>query len=314
MLFPSIVFHLYDPRSFGISATDKIVIFQEYFTDEVASSYAGRSDIFFISDIRTANYGNIEQEAFKNNGITRFNNLGAPIGEARIIKKALMEAKIANEDQIWGDMSMQQKWVLIMNPEHAFLKFRLPYAIDGEDKLVPYLKGVVYWQMWPPQTSTETRLKPLRNSSGLYEIENWSILDYEEYCFYHNAIDREQTTYINPFTNIPNPVDPPELLNDYDSIGEAYILKLYYEKFGSDDIYKDVVTLSKYLTQYITSRQPIKHTLSTLRSSPMRSAGKRAADVYNMRQGISIPKRDAYHHTKVMINPTWRKNTARLRP
>ena len=221
MLFPSFTFHLYDPRNFNIKPTDRIKIFQEYFTDEIANNYSGRSDVFFISDIRTANYGEIEDEKYTKYGINK------ATASKNIIDKIYKEAQIINEDQIWGDMNMQQNWVLIMNPEHALLKFRLPYALDGKDKIVQYLKGVVYWQVWPPQSSTETRLKPVRSSEGFYEVENWSILEYEQWCFYHNVIERENISYLNPFTNSLDPIDYPELLNDYDSTAEAYILKLY---------------------------------------------------------------------------------------
>ena len=40
-----------------------------------------------------------------------------------------------------------------MNPEHALIKFRLPYYYNNTDVNKTYLKGVVYWQPWAPQSS-----------------------------------------------------------------------------------------------------------------------------------------------------------------
>ena len=315
MLFPSIVFHLYDPREFSIKATDKITIYQEYFTDDVAQRYANRSDVFFICDIRTACYSDIETKKLSSFGIRKFDNRGNPIGNQQLIRKAHKEAQVENEDQIWVDMTMQQNWVMIMNPEEAFLKFRLPYALDGKDRIVQYLQGMVYWQAWAPQTSTETRLKPFRNASGVYEAKDWSILEYEEWCFYHNVVEREQTKYLNPLTNTTAPIDPPELLNDYDSTAEAYILKLYYEKFAVQDTYpgisnqqtldklkSDVVNLSRYITRYISANQSTKLTLASLRASPTKSANRRAMG--------TCTKKPSYQHTKVVMNPTWRRFTS----
>lgn len=283
MLFPAVTFHLYDPREFEIQETEMIKIYQEYFTDEVASRYSDRGDVFFVSDIRTANHKEMDEKKLIEYGIKK-DKKGKPIGSASVIRAILDESRIENEDQIWGDMSMQQNWVLIMNPEHALLKLRFPYSLDGKDKILKYLKGTVYWQMWAPQTSTETRLKPEKNSMGKYELGDWSILEYEQLCFYHNVVEREQIDYLNPFTGRKTRVDDDELLNDYDSVGEAFVLKLYYEKFGSENLYNDVVNLSRKITG-------------------------RGRSLSNMRRNAKnkrIPVRSAYQHTKIMMNPTWR--------
>src|SRR5579872_5210738 len=59
-MFPAFRFELYDPNPFDMKVlgnNDKITIFtgkNGYFTDEMAQKYVGRNDIFFVSDIRTA--------------------------------------------------------------------------------------------------------------------------------------------------------------------------------------------------------------------------------------------------------------------
>lgn len=126
-MFPSFTFHLYDPSKFEIKETDKIKIFtgpdQGYFTDEVAQKYAGRNDIFFISDIRTSGHKSTYDEFYAKNNITEFDIEGEPLlskYDIQFIKKVQREAENALEDRIANsDMKWQENWVKIMNPEHA---------------------------------------------------------------------------------------------------------------------------------------------------------------------------------------------------
>ena len=55
-LFPEIVFHLYDPAPFKVKSNPHIHLYQQYFTNEDAKQWSGRDDVYFISDIRTADY------------------------------------------------------------------------------------------------------------------------------------------------------------------------------------------------------------------------------------------------------------------
>ena len=311
-MFPALTFHLYDPADFDIKESDKIRLFKEYFTEDVARRYAERDDVFFVSDIRTADYKSLQHKALAKRGVTEFNNDGTPKASMAVIKEAYKEAEVTNEDQIWGDMNMQQNWVMAMNPEHALLKFRLPYVLDGNERMVQYLKGIVYWQVWAPQTSTETRLKPVRNSSGLYETADWNILEYEQWCFHHNTVSREQTFYQNPFTDNNDPIDYPELLNDFDSVAEATILRMYLVKLGVSDVYTQVKRLSRLITlsinHYRVDTKGAK-SLSSKRSSPVKSSSKSALDAFrNKRTGRPV-RHTAFQHTKVALNPSWRQDT-----
>ena len=311
-MFPAFTFHLYDPAPFDVAETDRIRLFKEYFTDEVAQRYAGRKDVFLVSDIRTADYKSLYRQSLAKRGITEYDNTGTPKGNYDLIRQSFKEAEVANEDQIWGDMTMQQNWILVMNPEHAFIKFRLPYVLDGNDRIVQYLKGIVYWQVWPPQTSTETRLKPIRNANGLYELADWSTLEYEQWCFYHNTVDRERIVYSNPFTDTYDPIDYPELLNDYDSVAEAIILKAYLEKMGfKGDLYAQVKKMSRLMTwvinRYRTDEGGAKD-LASKRISPVKSSSKAALDAFrNKRKGRPNVPAQAFQHTQVEVNPTWRQ-------
>lgn len=283
-MFPAFTFYLYDPSPFSITENDKIKIFtgeeKGFFTDTVAESFANRKDVFFISDIRTSDWKKNLNTAFTKYGITEFDEFNQPIGDNDIIQQARDEASPVTEEEVWSDMQAQQRWVQIMNPEHALLKFRLPWPNDGVDKQFKYLKGIIYWQPWAPHTSTETRLKPVKDSSGKYELVNYSILTYEQQCFYHNTVSRELVHYKNIFTGTDEPIDFPELLNDYDSTAEAMILKQYFRKQGVKDInqsYTIVKQLSRTITSILNFNDLEKETSTTLcilRSTPYKASGR----------------------------------------
>jgi hypothetical protein len=56
-LFPNATFHLYDPAPFQITETERIKLFNEYFTDDIARTYSRdgipmTTRVVFICDIR----------------------------------------------------------------------------------------------------------------------------------------------------------------------------------------------------------------------------------------------------------------------
>jgi len=326
-LFPDIEFHLYDPARFEIKETDKIKLFNQYFTDDVAKHYSGRNDIFFISDIRTSNNRAKFLDLLEKNGYNKFDRHGNPIGPRYVLDKLEREANILNEDQIWGDMNMQQQWVLLMNPEHALLKFRLPYSFDGSERKLKYLTGIVYWQVWPGPTSTEARLKPVKNSQGKYELGNWSNLEYEQWGFYHNTVEREQFFYLNPFFNNTDAIDYPELLNDYDSTAEAYILSLYATSQGLSEnieVYQTVKMISSSITLALNVNKSVYNAISLSKKrkygnpirplltprrpksqQPPRSPRRVIVQSTSTRQP---PTTGEYIHTQVRNDSSWRQN------
>ena len=77
---------------------------KQFFTNETATQWAGRNDVYFMCDIRQLTY-NREEDLTE-------------------------DVKRRNEDIVWGDMLSQQEWVKIIKPVKSFLKFRLPYSWD----------------------------------------------------------------------------------------------------------------------------------------------------------------------------------------
>src|SRR5579871_2203255 len=152
-LFPLFNFHLYDPKPFAIKPTSNISIYNQKFTDGDCKRWAGRSDVFFVCDIRSA----------------------AP-GED--IKTGDDELKRI-EDGIKNDMVNQRTWVEIIKPVQAHLKFRLPYPYSWTTELkFNYFKGFCYVQPWAMTSSTETRLVPEKVNGG-YVYATYDIKDYE---------------------------------------------------------------------------------------------------------------------------------------
>src|SRR5205085_256882 len=240
-------------------------------------------------------YKRIQREEYVKVGFTDFDDEGNPVEPTNtaafvkfknMVDIAIVEADNRNEEEIWRDMQLQQNWVLLINPEHAHLKFRLPWPgkMKNDINEYQYLAGTALWQPWAPQTSTETRLKPLRNKNNEYELSTWNIVEYEQWCFYHNTIGRENIFYLNIFTSNKDPLDssnPPELLNNYDSTSEAFILKLYVEKSGDiTNLYKKVLSLSRLITSslnhYRTDERAM--TLAERRVAPIKSSSKSAQD------------------------------------
>jgi len=278
MMFPNIIFHLYDPRGYNIKETDKIKLFTGYFTDEIAESYYGK-DVFFISDIRRFGVDVFQGPILKREGISEeeFDEFIKSTSRDKRFLDIKTEIDAAFEANVWEDMIMQQEWVKLINPEKAILKFKIPfpdYRKTEEDILTlnkSYLKGFVLKQIWQGNTSAETRLIPMKNEKGIYEENIWNMKEYEEMCFYHNKKIRPDY-YKNPLNNSIYPIDSEELTNDYDSTAEAFIIKTYLERFNDIPNHKleeYVIRFSRKITEFLTRKDKIN--LELLRKSESKS-------------------------------------------
>ena len=208
--FPSFSWELYDPNPHNplLSKTPRVRIHQQFFTDDDAKHYAGRPDIFFITDLRTTSYlGGFE-------------------------RKLTEPQERANEALVQENMDQQARWYNLIQPVQASLKFRLPYLYKWVDRVQKptrkYLDGLVYIQAWAPCTSTETRLVPTK---GAPERE-WNYAAHEEVMFNHNVETREKQTFLNPITASILPIAPSlGLTNDYDSTMTTVVVMDYLSKF-----------------------------------------------------------------------------------
>ena len=205
-LFPSISFYLYDKSPFDPRLNDKrnITIYPRYFSALDMEEWKDKQCLM-ICDIRTVTYDST---------------------------KTKLDDMKANEDMVWNDMMLQQRWVETIKPVYALLKFRLPYAEPFElekGRTREYLDGVVYTQAFCKASSSETRLCV----NGLdCNRRDWDILSYERKLFHHNSQVRNKV-HKNPFSNDTKHVHYDiGLRNDYDSVYLAHATMEYLEKIG----------------------------------------------------------------------------------
>lgn len=264
-MFPGATFHLYDPRRFDIKLpVERIRLYNDYFTDEDAVFWSGRSDVIFISDIRSIDKDTTAEEY---------------------------------EGRVRIDMEMQQRWVEIINPVAASLKFRLEYPLEDPvtkianvDIISEYLDGYRMKQIWAPQTSTEVRLIPVK-VNGKYRKKKWSSLLHQNQCFFHNRRIRPSNFY-NPFTNDMTPIFGDDLTNDFDSVGTALILQKYLFKMtGKSPDMNDAVALYQVLIEDINNHRPSYLSVAQLRSAEWKSSiNKKAEDKNWLKKTIPSAK------------------------
>jgi hypothetical protein len=236
-LFPYVEFVLYDPAPFRHDSRDNIKDFQEYFTDEIAAKYIDTAELptFLASDIRNSEYS------------------------------LDLDTKAINS-MVDIDMKMQDGWARIMRPKSCFFKFRLPYIDPGQTGgLAEYIKGTIMFQLFPPQTSTETRLILHKPENGKeYETLKYDEKWYESIMFYHNMLERHK-----PYKTL---VNDGSLTDDYDSAGEELLWSLYLKTYSQEVNVKNVKALSTRLDIELTGgdRNGKPHvTISSLRKDPM---------------------------------------------
>jgi hypothetical protein len=227
-MFPKASFYLYDSQPFDnrLSRLSNVKVYEGYFDDTDVEYFKQFSDrIFFISDIRSLEY----EKGFQ----------------------GVEEYERKNEELAMADMNLQMKWVQELKPVQSLLKFRLPYEYkwtNKNDKYVLYLDGDLYKQAWSAPTSTETRLVPNLSSTP----RNWDFREYESMMFYQNNIVREHISFINPLTNINEPICLElGLTQDYDSTLFVVTIKEYLDKYNTDTSPEAVLKLCKAIIEDI---------------------------------------------------------------
>lgn len=157
-LFPNVVWHLYDPRSFdkrlyNNPSVETIVVdfFLDKHIEELKDKLKGQR-ILLISDIRV-----VTNET---------------------------------EESVERDMRLQEDWVKKLKPSYAQLKFRIPRIdpyLSSEGVIAStysYLKGNLYLQLFARECTTETRL--VVSSSDEFIDDDYDIEDYEGDCYFFN--------------------------------------------------------------------------------------------------------------------------------
>lgn len=228
-LFPKVYFVLYDPREFDpvLNACTRITTHVQLFTDDTAQEWTEDKHpdkhILFVSDIRTA--------------------------EPQTMPPEEVETHI-KQDNEW-----QKKWWIIMNPVIAMFKFRLPW----DDSHTEYPRGDIYLGIFPPETSTETRLIVLRGAP----MQKYNHREYEERLFRFNTVER-----LLQYENVLSDISPDKkegLDNRYDSAAEIHVINSYLTYFNEPrDRTASIIKMSKSISKTLSSSrnlasdQPLK--------------------------------------------------------
>ncbi len=230
-MFPNITWHLYDPAEFKIKPTDRIRLYREHFTDDIAAQWSNRRDVFFFSDIRTVSH------------------------------KTSTSREV--EIGVQKDMLDQQRWVQMMNPYKAHLKMRLPYWKDNNPGTFDYLYGYILYQSYSGPSSTETRLVPVRNAEGRYYKFTYDVKEYEERLFYHNAVTREKMRYALG----PLPRDE-DIGNNYDALHFLTVMDAYvrFTGYEPENRSETVLALTRIIRRQLADSLSTRPTLTKLRS------------------------------------------------
>lgn len=232
-LFPKIHFILYDPHEFDpvLNRLKHVKMHTQLFLDETAKEWTAvrhpKKHILFVSDIRTA-----EPQTM-------------PLDEV--------------ERRIMQDNECQKNWWVIMAPAMAMFKFRLPW----DDLQTEYPTGEIYLGIYPPATSTETRLIVFSPDAP---FKNYSNREYEEQLFRFNTVERLEE-YDNILSGVPSE-EKEGLDNQYDFASEIHVIQSYLAHFtetDESDVHpKSIIKISKDISKALSSSrnlssdQPLK--------------------------------------------------------
>lgn len=227
-LFDNFHYHLYDTQKFDsrLKELTNVTIYPKYFDDIELEKWKKKDRCVLISDIRTLSYN--------------------PGGFSKDSQKV-------NEESVWSDMCLQQKWVEELNPHLSLLKFRLPFAYDfilQQGKTRRYLDGLVLRQVYNKPTSSETRLL-------VTEIDHkqWDIVSYERKLAYHNDKIRTQK-FLNPMNESENPIYKKKgLLNDFDSSYFCVLVIDFLNSIGETPDEENVKNIMDFIIDNMSSKK-----------------------------------------------------------
>jgi hypothetical protein len=169
----------------------------------------------------------------------------------------LFSAFVPTKKQTLEDiLENQMVYIDEIDPVHAWFTFGMDQTEKG--KTMKYLQGFIYWKIWAEDTLTW--LKPVRKGDNYY-TRAWDKGEYKQWVDYQYTHGR-RVSYNNPFTNIPEAIHKPYLMNDFDDLAEVSVLLMYIKKFlGNKNIEntkEKVFELSQTITDEINKERGLK--------------------------------------------------------
>lgn len=265
-LFPKIHFFCYSPHSMDLEPKEeRISVFtgqaDGVFNFDEASNYAGFDDVILISNLETQSSASLLMEEYEaadlkfEDGLDKASILAQNPGEDTEIywNLAMNNFRLKERSILAGDASRQKTWLEIIRPRFALLKFRpptpmIPLISDGTDpmNIIGYVEGDYYWQPWSSSDFGEIRISVERPiDGGAYLEDIWNLRNFAAQRRYQNHNVRRAILFDNPYT------DGVELLHDFDSAYEGYVLAAFLNKFHAPAP-QDLIAKVQQLSQYIT--------------------------------------------------------------
>ena len=257
ILFPHITFHAYEKDTEHLLPKSTNLTY--YPVSEIINNKALYIDreFYFLSNYRSMDFNTLLWKVYAKYGITTFLDDGSPIGNPDSIALAQKETENLFTLSNIQDLDAQMEWVIALNPTYAFVKFScVQPGANNTSILFPYFKGTVYYPIYSYDKSFESMLLLYKSADDTsYKISDWDNDEYNEWLYAHQNITR-YNNYLNPLTGFNRYIDFPELLNDYDSTAEIFILKNFYKYYGQDDNDESAVLgLSKRITWMFNNQQ-----------------------------------------------------------
>jgi hypothetical protein len=267
----------YDKAPTPLENNDKFTVKHRFFEDrdayQLAESY---NHIVFVSDIR-----NDDEETVRR----RLLLTATPEKKIFYTKNQWSLKKdtdIEHDRSIWTNMQQQQRWMEIMRPAISLLKFRLPWGnVEGivENGEVEYNTGELTFQPFMTQRGTEAKLMVKREEIGVKK--RYNIVHYEEVFSFHNYL-RSTAAYRVLAIQRDGPIDPPEMLDDWDSTAMYFSILCYYCQHNMEATNGDILTFGRLLMDSIAFWVEKHHpsmrafrTLVELREKDQKSSGSR---------------------------------------
>jgi len=227
-LYEDFNYHLYDSEKIDsrLKELSNVKIYSKYFDDVDLEEWSKKSKVFLISDIRTLTY------------------------DASGFDEAVQKR---NEESVWSDMKLQQRWVETLKPEISLLKFRLPFAHDfilKQGKERNYLDGLVMRQVYNKPTSSETRLL-VKN----VDYRDWDLVSYERKLSYHNTKIRT-VNFLNPMNENEDKIyDSKGLFNDFDSTYFCILVMDFLKSIDEIPTPENVKNIFDFILDNISSKK-----------------------------------------------------------
>lgn len=218
-MFPDCYFILIDPvfehtKGIKIVPDKRILIRADIFRNEYLqkfTSIAKVRDVLLISDIRST--------------------------PPQFLPKIQYEEEF--EKHVIYDMDLQRKWYEDTKASKTMLKFRLPFTPG----ITQYMCGDLYFQAFPPGTSTELRLS-LDETASVCDYSNTKI---EKQMFYFNTVYRPSNFYdLDPLFG-----------KDYDTLRECLILTEFLKYRGIEPSTKNIYNMFGLIDRFFYNRVQI---------------------------------------------------------